>query len=136
MEVNGISFLMTISKYLKFGLAGKLNNMENTTIMKHFKSVFRVYSSPGFVVTIILANNQFKSIRGKLADIDALINVVSHTEHVPEAEGYNRTIKEPTCSQYNIMPFKYYPPIMIIELLYSQVFWCNMFALQGGVSLT
>ena len=39
MKVTGIPFLMTISKHIKFGSAGKLDNMNNSHIIKHFKAV-------------------------------------------------------------------------------------------------
>ena len=39
MKVIGIPFLMTISKHIKFGTAGKLDNMNNSHVIKHFKSV-------------------------------------------------------------------------------------------------
>ena len=136
MKVNGIPFFMTISNHIKFGSAGKLDSMENSMILKHFKLVMGVYAVRGFRVTIIMADNQFESMRGKLADMGAIINVVSRDEHVPEIERYNRTIKERVRAGYNILPFNHMPPILIIELVYSQVFWRNMFALKGGISLT
>ena len=89
MKVNGIPFLMTISRHIKFGSAGKLDSMDNITIIKHFKLVFVAYASRGFTVTIILADNQFESMRGELADMGAIINIVSRDEHVPKVEQYN-----------------------------------------------
>ena len=63
MKVSGISFLMTISKHIKFGSVGKLDNMNNSNIIKHFKAVIGAYVTRGFRVTIILANNQFESMQ-------------------------------------------------------------------------
>ncbi|KAL7480429.1 hypothetical protein ACHAW6_006122, partial [Cyclotella cf. meneghiniana] len=136
MKVNGIPFLMTISRHIKFGSAGKLDNMSNTTIISHFKVVLGVYASRGFRVSIILADNQFESMRGGLADLGAIINVVSRDEHVPEIECYNRTIKDRVRSTYNMLPFTFVPPVFIVELVYTQVFWRNMFAIKGGISRT
>ena len=136
MKVNGIPFLMTISKHIKFGSAGKLDSMANALILKHFWLVIGVYATRGFRVSIIMADNQFESMRGELADMGALINVVSRDEHVPEIERYNRTIKERVRSAYNMLPFKFVPPVFIIELVYAQVFWRNMFALAGSISST
>ena len=94
MKVNGIPFLMTISKHIKFGSAGKLDSMEDKTIITHFRLVINVYASRGFTVTIILSGNQFESMRGELADMGAPINIIYQDEHVPEVERYNRTIKD------------------------------------------
>ncbi len=136
MKVNGIPFLMTISRHIKFGSAGKLDNMSVTTIISHFKVEIGVYASRGFRVTIILADNQFEPMRGELADLGAIINVVSRDEHVPEIERFNRTIKERVRAAYNVLPFKFVPPVFIVELVYAQVFWRNMFAIKGGISHT
>jgi hypothetical protein len=62
MKVNGIPFLMTISKHIKFGSAGKLDSMANTTILKHFRLVIGTYAARGFKVSIIMADNQFESM--------------------------------------------------------------------------
>ena len=95
MKVTGIPFLMTSSWHIKFGSAGKLDNIETATIVKHFKMVAGVYTNRGFKVTIILADNLFESMQGAIADVGALINVVSRVDkHVPEIKLFNRTIKE------------------------------------------
>ena len=136
MKVNGIPFFMTISKHLKFGSAGKLDSMEHSMILKHFRLVMGVYAIQGFKVTIIMADNQFESMRGEFANTGAIINMVSRDEHIPKIGRNNRTIKEHVQAGYNILPFNHMPPILIIELVYSQVFWCNMFTLKGGISPT
>eukprot|EP00804_Cyclotella_cryptica_P010564 CCRYP_019864-RA/>CCRYP_019864-RA protein AED:0.30 eAED:-0.33 QI:0/0/0/0.5/1/1/2/0/271 len=136
VKVNGIPFLMTISRHIKFGSAGKLDNMSAPTIISHFKVVIGVYASRGFRVTVILADNQFEPMRGDLANLGAIINVVSRDEHVPEIERFNRTIKERVRTAYNVLPFEFVPPVFIIELVYAQVFWRNMFAIKGGISHT
>ena len=51
--------------------------MEDKTIITHFRLIISVYASCGFKVTIILADNQFESMRGELADMGTLINIVS-----------------------------------------------------------
>ena len=90
----------------------------------------------GFRVTIILANNQFESMRVDLADLHAQLNITARDEHVPEIERFNRTIKERVRGNYNILPFDHLPPIIVIEMVYTAMFWRNMFALKGSVSQT
>ncbi len=83
-----------------------------------------------------MADNQFESMRGDIADMRALLNIVSADEHVPEIEQYNRTIKGPLRGIYNTLPFKYLSPFFVIEMVYACIFWYNMFALRGGISDT
>ena len=89
MKVTGIPFLVTILKHIKFSTAGKLDNMNNSHIIKHFKAVIGAYVTRGFRVTIILANNQFESMRGNLANLHAILNTTLRGEHVPEIEQHN-----------------------------------------------
>ena len=48
MKVNGIPFLNTISWHIKFGSAGRLDNMKNSTIISHVKVIMGVYCAHGF----------------------------------------------------------------------------------------
>ena len=136
MKVNGIPFLMTIFRHIKFSSAGKLNNLVNKTIISHFKDVMNMCRSQGFHVTIILPDNQFETMRGDLADLGAIITVVSCDEHIPEVDQNNHTLKDHIRSTYNIIPFTQVPPVFIVELVYIYIFWSNMFALRSGIFRT
>ena len=96
--------------------------------MQHVVSVLRV--------TVIIADNQFESMCGNIANLRAILSVCARDEHVPEIERFNRTIKERVRADYNVLPFPHVLPNMIVEMVYSAVFWRNMFALRGGVSTT
>ena len=136
MKVAGIPFLTTISKHIQFGSAGKLDNMQNSHMLKHFKAIIGAYVARGFKVTIILADNQFESMRGDIANLGALLSITARDEHVPEVERYHQTLKGRIRGNYTLLPFKHIPPIFIIEMVYNAVFWRNMFALKGGISKT
>ena len=77
MKVTRIPFLMTISKHIKFGTAGKLVHMNNSHIIKHFKVVIGAHVTSGFRVIIIVADNQFKSIQRDLAILCAILHIFS-----------------------------------------------------------
>jgi hypothetical protein len=90
-----------------------------------------VYATRGFKVTIVLGDGQFESMRGEIADMGALLNVVSEGKHVPEIERHNRTIKDRVRCIYNMQIAKHFPPVFIVEMVYASVFWRNMFATQS-----
>ena len=127
---------MTISKHIKFGTTGKLDSMVNKILVKHFKLVFGIYTNRGFRVKLVMDDNQFESLRGDIADLGANINVVSHDEHVPNIKRYIFTIKEHVRATHNMTPFKFIPPIFIVEMVYANVFWRNIFPIKGGISST
>ena len=83
-----------------------------------------------------MADNQFESMRGDIADLGANINVVSRDEHLPEIERYIHTINERVRATHNMTPFKFIPPIFIVEMVYTNIFWRNMFPIKGGISST
>ena len=65
-----------------------------------------------------------------------MLHITSRDGHVPEVKRYNRTIKKRVRGNHAMLPFQYLPPVFIIKMVYSSVFWRNMFALKGGVSKT
>ena len=136
MFISKIPFLMTISRHIKFGTAGKLDKQDDKTILKHFRALVAVYATRGFKVTIMLRDGQFQSMRGEIADMGVLLNVVSEGEHAPEIEQFNRTINDRVRCTYNMQLAKHFPPVFIVKMVYSSVFWRNMFVLKGGVSDT
>ena len=136
MKVTGIPLLMTILLHIIFGTAGKLDNMNNNHIIKHFKTVISAYVTRGFRVTIILAKNQFKSMQGDLANLHIILHIPSRDDHVPKVEQYNHKVKDCVGGNHAMLPFQHLPPVFIIDIVYNAVFWRNMFVLKGGVSKT
>ena len=136
MKVTGIPFLMTISQHIKFGTAGRLATMKTDHIIAHFKKIIGLYIVRGFRVKIMIADNQFESMRDDIANLHVQLHIVAREEHVPEVERFNRTIKERVRANYNTLPFTHYPPVLVAEMVFAAVFWRNMFPLKGGISQT
>jgi hypothetical protein len=149
MFVNKIPFLVTISRYLKFGTVEALKERTATQIMRCIKTVRGVYNKRGFRIRTILANGEFEALRGSLLEDEhgriqldtkdlegdgADINVAGNDEHVPEVERYIRTVKDRTRSTRSTLPFQKIPAVMIIEMVYAAVFWLNTFPPNDGVS--
>ena len=136
MFVNRIPFLVTISRHLKFGTVEMLRKTNNATIVKAIEQVKQVYNMRGFKVETMLADGQFETTRGNIADMGIVLNTASPEEHVPEVERQIRTLKEKARSVVNVLPFKKIPPRMLIELIYYSNFWNNAFPNKNGVSET
>ena len=65
-----------------------------------------------------------------------LISIVSHEEHVPEAEKNIRTVKDCTRGTLASLPFQRIPNHMLIELVFVQVFRLIELPNKYGVSST
>jgi len=136
MFVNKIAFFMTISRHIKFGTAEMILDQKNKTILTAIKQVKSMYMRRGFIIQTLLMDGQFESLRGDIADLQITLNTVSNDEHVPDIEQYIRTTKERARCVYNTLPFRRLPARLIIEIVYSSIFWLNCFPPNDGISPT
>jgi hypothetical protein len=134
MFVNRIPFFVTVSRNIRFCTAEMIPNQNGTTLITGLKQVKAIYAKRGFIITSVLMDGQFDSLRGDIADLQITLNTVARDEHVPEVERQVRTIKERARAVYNTLPFPKLPARMTIELIYYSVFWLNYFPAAGGVS--
>ena len=136
MKINKIPFFVSVSRKIKFGTAEFLQSQTNKSLFTAVKQIRAVYMKRGFRITNVLMDGQFESMRGELSELGITLNTVSNNEHVPEIERYIRTVKERVRCTYNSLPFEKMPPRLIIEMVYSSVFWLNSFPPVDGVSTT
>ena len=94
MFVNKIPFFMSISQHIKFGTAKMLQNQKKKTILTAIKQIKSIYMRRGFVISTLLMDGQFESLRGNLAELQISLNTVSNNEHVPDIERHIQTTKE------------------------------------------
>ena len=134
MFINQIPFFVTVSRKIKFSTAEMIRNTKGQTLFIAIKQVISIYKKRGFHVNIMLFDGQFESIRTDLSSVGVTLNITSNNEHVPEIERQIRTIKERIRCIYNTLPFKLLPPRIIIELVYTCVFWLNCFPYADGIS--
>ena len=125
MFINGIQFIKTISRHVKFMKAEHIANAETSILQEPIRQVKQVYIQQGFNITNILMDGQFTRIRGNLAELQINLNIISNEEHVGEIEQLNCTVKELVRVIYNTLPFNELPKIMIVELTALVIFWMN-----------
>ena len=92
------------------------------------------YTNRGFTITDVHADLEFECIKN---DINTHMEIVAQDDHVPEVERSIRTMKEATRGSIHGLPYKRFPKIMIIELVYHDVTRClNQFPTRDGISDT
>ena len=110
MFINGIKFLLTVSRHIDFVTAQYVPSKKYGGYIKPIKIVCNMYAKRGFVITAILADPEFKHLENFLKksgghigyiapnsnSIQPSINVTAKNEHVKEAERKIRTVKEGT----------------------------------------
>jgi len=98
------------------------------------RNIKRVYALRGFIVRYMYMDGEFECLRYDLADMKIHLNIVSRDEHVPEIERSNRAIKDRVRCVYNSLPFTQIPDRMIINIIYGQFFWLNVFPTKNEIS--
>jgi hypothetical protein len=136
MYVNGIPFLLTISRNLKFGTIEALPNRLEATLIAGLVSMVRVYKKRGFSVSLGLMDGEFDTPRiwESLAGKGVALDSTGRDKHVGDIECYVRTVKERMRATYNTLPFTHMPPHLVIEMAKQAVFWLHSFPRVDGVS--
>ena len=136
MHVNGVGFLVTVSRNIKFGTIDVISSTQDSEIVQSIKKVVSTYRRGGLRPKIILADGAFDTteINNALGLLGIKLNPTSREEHVGDIERYIRTIKERMRCVYNTLPFSFVPRIMVMELGKFAVYWLNSFPAKNGIS--
>jgi hypothetical protein len=137
MSFTGITFLVTVSRDVRFITALFLQDRWKATILKAIKTVVNLYKGKGHTVEeveyneynnpvhTILADNEFKALQKDVESSGTKMNVTAKNEHVPEVERQHRVIKERARAIVQTLPYKRLPRKIRIGLIYYGVYWLN-----------
>lgn len=125
MFVNMIPFFVTISRDIRYATVGVLENRQMPTVRALLKQTIAQYERRGFHIRAILADEEFEPLEREFPD--KTWNICGANEHVPEIERFIRTIKDSMRAQYNDLPFRYIPRVLITRMAGNAAFWWNAF---------
>lgn len=134
MYVNGVPFLVTLSRHIRFGTVEALASRRLPMLVSGIKNVLQIYRRAGFQVNQALMDGEFEPMRGDLAELGVALNTTARDEHVGDIERFIRTIKECMRATYNTLPYRNMPPRLIIEMAKHAVFWINAFPHANGIA--
>jgi hypothetical protein len=134
MFVSKISFLVTISRNIKFTTTEMLINRKASTVLNSMKKIIQIYNMRGLLTTFAIMDIEFEPIRGELADQQVALNCTARDEHVGDIERHIRTIKKRCRCIYNTPPFTHIPTRLVIEMVFTTIFWLNSFPLSDRVA--
>ena len=86
MYINGITFLVTVSRHIKFGTVKPLVSRKQMHLFAGIRSVAQIYQRAGFKVTAALMDGEFETLRGDLADLNIALNTTAWDKHVGDVE--------------------------------------------------
>ena len=127
MHINGIGFLITISRDIMFATGSMIKNRNIEHISDGITQVHKLYLQRGFKITHMHTDCEFVPLRKEMTSLGINPNFSFKKEHVPEIERFIWTIKERVRSAQATMPFKRISKLMIVHLVPSAIFWINAF---------
>ena len=124
MKVNGLPFLVSYSRVIKFGITTELVNMKSPAIVVAIILILRVYATRGFRVEFIAADNGFASLQQdeEFLSLQVIMNVTSEDDHEPFSERFIQTVKEKCRMCLSLVPFARLPRRMTNDMVYTQTF--------------
>lgn len=134
MYVQGMPFLTTVSKNVKYHTAVFLTSRKIEEIKEKLINVLNIYKSADFIVKTIFCDGEFKPLQQFFAGMNIKVNVTSANEHVPDIERSIRTIKERIRATVNELPFNKMTSLMWKYLVMETTRKLNLFPAKNGVS--
>jgi hypothetical protein len=132
--VDGIAFLITVSRRIKFVTTKHQPVRMATSLSKHLQQVLLVYGRAGFRVRSILMDGEFEIMKGLMSTVEC--NTTAAKEHVSKAERSIRTVKERKQWIVRMLPLTHIPRCMKIEFVYFTLLWLNAFPVKTRISST
>ena len=119
MYVNGMPFLTTVSKNIKYHTAVWIAGHTAPTITSLVESILKLYQWGGFQVMEVCTDCKFKQVLQVLQVLQDnewsfTTNLANAQEHVPEAECNNCILKECIHATYHGIPYKMLPQTIIL----------------------
>ena len=94
LYVNGNPFLHAKSKDINYISIERLKDRELSTLIEKVEKVFKMYTSRGFYITDVYADNEFNHDAYATLFLPGRLHICATGEHVPTIERSVRTVKE------------------------------------------
>jgi len=133
MFVNGIPFLVTMSRRIRFATVQHVPDRRAPMLANVMKHVINLYTRSGFNVQTSLMDGEFEKLTEKLSGYIE-VNTTAKNEHVGEIERMIRTIKDRCRAMEAAMPFKVLPNIIIKHMVINAVMLRNAHIDKQGIS--
>jgi hypothetical protein len=129
MFVNGLPFMVSISRKIKFTTVEYLLGRKKNHLVKSIRKIINLYRKRGFTVDTALMDREFEFLRADWPELN--LSTTAASKHVPDVERQIRVLKERSRAIRITLPFKAIPGRIIIELVYCATFWLNDFPHQA-----
>ena len=121
LHVNGIPFILAISKHLNFIQCSGLSSQTDQHFLSQITKFDRVYQVRGFKIKQIYADRRFVSLKSELEAEPHQIKLTTcdKNAHVHVVERAIRFVKERIRGLKSMLPFNRLPRRLLMEIVYS-----------------
>jgi hypothetical protein len=117
LNINGVPFLTSVSKYIKYRLALPIKNKEPKSYWNALAAMIRHYNKAGIKLATVYGDQEFQVLRDKINELPGMdFNPANAQEHEPRAGKNNRHVKERFRAAFHCLPFNRFPRIMMQAL--------------------
>ena len=132
MFVNGLPFLITLSRKINIVTIEYAPSRTPTQLASLLQCVAQVYLHAGFCPQTVIMDMEFEKVRDKLPTL--VINTTVAWEHVAEIERKIHLVKERARAILTTLPYTSLLQLILFELLHFVVMWLNRFPIKNGIS--
>ena len=104
-----------------------LPNRQIKTIKERIRTICTLYQRCGFKVDSLHADSESELIRPEFP----FINTSDADDHQPDIERAIRTVKDRVRSTYQMLPYKYIPPLIVVHPVRNTIFCLNAFPVDN-----
>jgi hypothetical protein len=134
--VNGIAFVLLLSRIIYFTRVSHLAARKADSILKAFKEIYVFYLHRGFRIQIVLADGEYQPLKPLIEALPygTRVNLLAKSEHVADIERLIGVVKERARAVRHAMPYSRIPRLLVIYLVFQSIHMLNYFPTKVGVS--
>ena len=136
MHINGVAFLINISKHIKFIQCICIRNKSDVMYVAAVKKMDNIYKLRGFKITTMYADRAFEHCLDALATLGITLICCDKNSHVHFIKRCIRFAKERVRGVRSMLPFKKLPKRLLMEIVYTVFQLMNAVRRKGGVHPT
>ncbi|GFH56494.1 hypothetical protein CTEN210_12970 [Chaetoceros tenuissimus] len=99
-------------------------------IVKALNNAIAVHNNRGFTIELVNGDNEFDRIKGK---VNATVETCAANEHNPFIEKEIRFVKDRQRCDWDKLPYKQVPKIMVDANIIDMFYWINQHLREGSV---
>ena len=131
MFVNGLPFLITLSRKIKIFTAEYIPNRTAAQISSSINKIVKLYARNGFVVNVVMMDMEFEKFAENIGNKE--VNTTTAREHAGEIEHGICVVKERERCIVSTLSSKSLHKQIVVHMIYYVAMWINSLPNKNGI---